>query len=146
MPARCGSKHDSQLPLLPCWRELVRRAQQLRMPLDEREPLALEEFLRARLAVALRELRLVIEQLQLRRAAGHVQENDLLGPGRKMRRPIGERIDRRAGSSSSSRTSRLARSPSSEASAMPPKPTWHCCKKVPPRDAVQIFVMWVHML
>ena len=47
--------------------ELARRAQQRFVPLEEGEPLALEQALRRRLAVQLAQLRLVVEQLELAR-------------------------------------------------------------------------------
>ena len=96
---------------LPVLGELVRRAEQLRVALDEREPLALEELVRAGLAVALHQLRLVVEQLQLRRAAGHVQVDDLLGLGRKMRRPVRQRIAERVRPTAHAPLARPAASP-----------------------------------
>ena len=64
--------------------ELERRAQQLRPPLDEREPLALDELLRDVLPVVLHQRRLGIEQVDLRRRAGHEEIDDALGLGREM--------------------------------------------------------------
>src|SRR5262249_19767537 len=51
----------------------------------EREALVLDERFRRRLATQLVELRLVIEQLQLARAAGHEQEDHALGLRREVR-------------------------------------------------------------
>ena len=76
---------------LPALLELVRRAQQLGMPLDEREPLVLQQLVGAGLHVVLDQLRLVVEQVLLRRRAGHVQVDDALGPRRELRRLDGQR-------------------------------------------------------
>ena len=72
--------------------ELVGRAEELGRALDEGEPLALEDFLGAGRAVELVELGLVVEQVVLRRRAGHVQVDDPLGLGRQQRRPWGEGV------------------------------------------------------
>ena len=63
----------------PVARERERRAQQARRALDEGEALALGEAGGQRLAVAGLQLRLGGEQIQLRRAAGHGQADDLPG-------------------------------------------------------------------
>ena len=73
------------LAVLPVLLERVRRAQQFGMPLDERQPPALDELLRARLVVQLVQLRLVVEQVQLRRRTGHVQVNDVFDLARQRR-------------------------------------------------------------
>ena len=54
------------------------RAEHLRHALDEGELLAFEVFLRALLAVELGEFRLVVEELELARRAGHVQVDHAL--------------------------------------------------------------------
>ena len=59
--------------------ELARRAEQLGRPGGEREPLPLEELVGAGLAVVLDQLRLVVEQVEVRRRAGHVQVDHPLG-------------------------------------------------------------------
>jgi hypothetical protein len=73
----------------------MRRAQQFRRSFDEREPLALDDVLRNRLAVVLIELRLVIEQVELRGRAGHEEEDNLFGFRREVRRPYRHGIGRR---------------------------------------------------
>src|SRR5207302_2962786 len=59
---------------------------------DEREALALEQFLRARLQIQLGELRLPIEHVERGRRAGHVEINDGLRFRGEMRFPRRERI------------------------------------------------------
>ena len=61
------------------------------MPLDEREPLVLEQLVGAGLHVVLDQLGLVVEQVLLGRSARHVQVDDALGLGREVRRPEGHR-------------------------------------------------------
>src|SRR5204862_6671865 len=73
-------------------RELVRRAEHLGHALDEREALAFEQFLRARLQVQLCQLRLPIEHVERGRRAGHVEVNDGLRFRGEMRFPRRERI------------------------------------------------------
>src|SRR6187551_1405374 len=72
--------------------ELVRCAEHLRDALDEREAFLLEERFRARLAVHLDQLWFMIEEIELRRGTGHVQVNDPLGLGGKMRGPWRHRV------------------------------------------------------
>src|SRR6185312_12678873 len=67
--------------------ELEFRAEKRRMPAQECESLPLEQMLGALLAVELLQRRLVIEQIELRRRAHHVQEDHALGP----RRVVGRR-------------------------------------------------------
>ena len=73
-----------------------------RLPVPPELPGALEEVAglvelhvglgeRQRLVVVADEQRLVLEQIVLRRAAVHVQEDDALGAGREVRRPGGQR-------------------------------------------------------
>src|SRR5262245_9643808 len=64
--------------------ELARRAQQFRRARRERKPLALGEFIRARLAVELDQFGLVVVQVQVRRRAGQVKVDYSLGSGGKM--------------------------------------------------------------
>jgi hypothetical protein len=109
------------------------------MALDEGKPLSFEKLLRTMLAVTLRKLRFVIEQLQLRRAAGHVQEDDLLRTWPKMSHMIRQLTNRgfnacgTPGAISQQRSQRYA---AQADMALP--------QKVPPRDAVQVFVTWIH--
>jgi hypothetical protein len=65
--SKCGSRSEIHWPRLarPGGRGL--RAEHFRHALDEGELLALEEFLRAVLAVELGELGLVVEELELAR-------------------------------------------------------------------------------
>ena len=60
--------------------ELELRPQQLRVGVDERGPVAFEQFGRRQRAVVLGQLRLVVEQLQMAGRTGHEQEDDALGP------------------------------------------------------------------
>ena len=72
--------------------ELVGRAEQLGVALDEGEALVLEQFLGAGLHVQLDQLGLVVEQLLLGRSARHVQINDALGLRREMGRTGRHRV------------------------------------------------------
>ena len=72
--------------------ELELRAEQLRVRIDERGPVALEQLGRRQRAVELGELRLVVEQLQVAGRAGHEQEDDVLRARRKVRLLRRERI------------------------------------------------------
>jgi hypothetical protein len=66
-------------------REAVRRPEELRRPLDERESLAFrEELVGNRAAVVLLQRRLVIEEIDLRRRASHEQIDDPFRAGRKV--------------------------------------------------------------
>ena len=67
--------------------ELERRAEQLRRALDEREALALDELVGDVLAVVLRQLRLGIEEIELRRRAGHEEVDDALRPAARTCEP-----------------------------------------------------------
>src|SRR5262249_1065617 len=64
---------------LPVAAELLPRAEQLWHAGGESEALPLEELIRARLTVAIDEFRFVIEQIEVRRRAGHVQIDNALG-------------------------------------------------------------------
>ena len=66
-------------------RELVGRREELGVLPDLREPDVLYQFLGHLLAVALGQLRLGIEQVEMRRAAGLEEVDDVLGLGREVR-------------------------------------------------------------
>ena len=73
---------DARLAVLG---ELPPRAQQLGRAGGEGEALALGELVGARLAVALDQLRLVVEQIEVRRRAGQVDVDHPLGLGGEVR-------------------------------------------------------------
>src|SRR5439155_18831169 len=75
--------------------ELELRSQQLRIRIDERRPITLEQIRRRQLAVPLRQLRLIVEQLQMARRAGHEQIDDALGLRCEVRRLRCQRTCRR---------------------------------------------------
>ncbi len=80
MEVRDGVGHpDAAFAVL---REGARRAHQLGHAGGEGEGLAFEELVGRVLAVALHELRLVVEEVEVRRAARHVQVDDALHLGR----------------------------------------------------------------
>ena len=64
----------------------ILRAQQLGHAADEGKALAGQEGSRAVLAIELGQFGFVIEEFQLARRAGHVQIDDALGAGGKLRR------------------------------------------------------------
>ena len=97
--------------------ELELRAQQLRVRIDERGAVALEQLRRRQRAVELGELRLVVEQLQVAGRAGHEQEDDVLRPRPEMA-AASARADRR-------RPRARAGAPASWPSAIAPRPTPH---------------------
>ena len=66
-------------PRLAVLRKLAGRAEQLRVRLDEREPLPLHVGLGDHLPVQLAQFGLVVEQIELARPARHEQEDDRLG-------------------------------------------------------------------
>src|SRR5262249_9498012 len=68
-------------------------AQELRVRGDERGSVVLDQFRRREGAVELRELRLVIEKLQMARRAAHEEVNDALG----LRRVVGGGLGRFVG-------------------------------------------------
>ena len=74
MLARCGSRQRQPGAALAVLAELVHRAQQLGWPLMNANRWPLKNSSGQGWPSRFDELRLVIEQLQLRRAAGHVQE------------------------------------------------------------------------
>ena len=90
--ADVGQQVADRLAALAALVELVRGAQQLGMPLDEREPLVLEQLVGAGLHVVLDQGRLVVEQVLLGRGARHVEIDDPLGLGREVRRPGDHRV------------------------------------------------------
>ena len=75
---RCGSRSESFGAGLAVARELERRAEQLRRAFDEREAFAFDDVFGDGLAVVLIQLRLGIEEIELRRGAGHEQVDDAL--------------------------------------------------------------------
>ena len=66
-------------------RELERRAEQLGRAFDEREAFAFDDVFGDGLAVVLIQLRLGIEEIELRGRAGHEQVDDALRAGREVR-------------------------------------------------------------
>ncbi len=83
---RCGNSSLISMPALAVLLEAPLRAEagELRA-LQLRDRLALRDRLGHRLAVPLRELRLVVEQFEVARPAGHHQEDDALGLRRNVR-------------------------------------------------------------
>ena len=77
---------------LAVFRELELRPEQRGIRIDERGAIALEQFGGRQLAVPLRQLRLVVEQLQMARRSGHEKINHPLRLRREMRPLRGERI------------------------------------------------------
>jgi hypothetical protein len=77
--------------------KLIGAARERHLPADEREPPALEQFFRARLAVMLHQRRLRIEQVEVRRGADHVQVDHPLRPRRRVRAARRKRVRRRVG-------------------------------------------------
>ncbi len=102
----------------------ILRSGQRHFAADEGEPFSFQQLRWARLAVVLDQFRLVIEQVELRRRANHVQVNHMLSLGRKVGWPSGERIRRRC--------TRLGRadklSASSELRANAPRPIPDPCR------------------
>jgi hypothetical protein len=80
---------------LPVALEFELRAREFQISADEGEALALGQFLRAFLSIHLLQQRLVVEQIELRRRADHVQVDDVLRLRRKMRARGGQRRRRR---------------------------------------------------
>src|SRR6185436_6330319 len=72
--------------------ERVARSRDVGMPAQERESLADDELVRARLAIVSLERRLVLEKINLRRRAHHVHIDHALRASREMRWPGRERI------------------------------------------------------
>ena len=73
--------------------ELELRAQQPGIRIDERRAIALEQIGRGQFAIKFGELGLVVEELQMARAARHEQKNHPFGLGGEMGRPGRQRID-----------------------------------------------------
>ena len=115
-PAMCGRHSETQAPDSPCWANLRLVPSSFGRLLGERvhegEPLPLDERLGDRLAVVLLELRLVVEQLELARAAGHEQVDDALRLRREVARPRRQRVRRAARRGAAAAAS--ARRPASE--------------------------------
>ena len=83
----CGNSSQISAPLLPnCLNFVLRSEADELAALELGDLLALGQALRHRLAVHLRQLRLVVERFQVRRAAGHRQPDDALRPGRMVER------------------------------------------------------------
>ena len=80
------------MPHCPCLRELELRAEQRRVGIDERRPIALEQFRRRELAVVLGQFGLVVEQFQVARCAGLEDVDHPLRLRREMRLSRRERI------------------------------------------------------
>ena len=92
-PGQVGQQLGQLGPRLAVPGELELRAQQLGIRIDERRAVALEQLGRGQLAVEPGELGLVVEELQVARAAGHEQEDHPLGLGGEMGRPGRQRVD-----------------------------------------------------
>ena len=78
------------------------------------------------LAVELLQLRLVVEQLELARPAGHEQVDDALRLGREVRRLRRQRVDGRLAVAASRRLVAPAATPAPSS----PSPTPHCAEEV----------------
>ena len=76
------------------FRKIEGSPQHVGNPLDEGESLSFEVFFRAGLAVVLLQSRLVVEEIELRGTAGHVQINNVLGFCGERRFPGCQRICR----------------------------------------------------
>ena len=93
-PARWGSSSDISCPLWP-WRANVNcEPASVICPPMKAKLLAFQQSSGTRLAVVFHQLRLGIEQVELRRRADHVQIDDPLGR-REVRMAWGQRIDHR---------------------------------------------------
>jgi hypothetical protein len=79
---------------LPVARKLSRAAQQRLVPFEKREPLARHQRLRRLLPAQFAQLRLVVEEVELRRTARHEQVNHPLRFRRELRRSLRQRIRR----------------------------------------------------
>ena len=120
--AVCGSSSLSQAPDWPCWANLKRDGATGKlvcrdvMPVS-RWPMRIESG--SSVAAQLGQLRLVVEQVHLRRAAGLKQIDHPLGPRPEVRKP-GRPPRRRC---RASRPSAKSRSSNSDASASDPSPS-----------------------
>ena len=86
--AMCGKASEHHWPDWPCWRNLRREASSFCFWTEPAAHLDLD-----RLAVALLQLRLVVEEVHLRRAAVHEQEDAAAWPcAGEVRRPRRQRI------------------------------------------------------
>jgi hypothetical protein len=128
MPAVCGKSSLTHMPDWPCWRRRVLRAEQLRPWLErtvhEGEALALDVRVGNRLAVEFVEARFVVEEFELRRAAGH-EEVDDVGAGGEMAGFRGERV----GGRGTRPMPEAGRPRSREPRAMEPRPREQRLKK-----------------
>ncbi len=85
--AMCGKRSEISWPDWPClWKSTNDPRAFKTAPLQLGELLPLGERLRERLAVEPLQLGLGVEALELRRAAGHAEVDDPLGPGREVER------------------------------------------------------------
>src|SRR5437016_8564393 len=94
----------------PVLRELTWCAHQLWNSGSERKPAPFDEFIRARLFIPLNQLGLVIEQVQMWRAAGHVQINDPIDLGGVMGFSRGQWIEWLVGGCASIATNQVSQS------------------------------------
>ena len=127
--AVCGSSSLSQLPHSPCCANLKdrRRGRELSLKRGHAgEPLAHADRIRQIRAAQRLQLRLVVEQIELRGRAVLEQIDDALGFRREMRQ---------AGQS----VGRLASSASSDASAAMPMPVLRQAEEMPARDRACLF-------
>ena len=96
--ARCGTASESQRPALPCCLKVRGVPSSLGVPEVKAKRLPLVYCVGAGLTVALDQLRLVVEQVEIRRRAGQVDIDHPLRLGGEMRSLGGQRIiDRRRG-------------------------------------------------
>ena len=119
---RCGSRSESSAPDWPWRANFERRAEQLRRAFDEREPFAFDDVFGDGLAVVLIQLRLGVEEIELRGRAGHEQVDDALRAWGEVRTDGGVR---RGGEAVEAKR-RLS---SSDVSASAPMPKPLCWKK-----------------
>ena len=145
----CGSSSDTPRPILPCCVNLCGVPSSFGTPLMKANRSPLMQRFGAVLAVQLDQLRLVVEQIQLRRRAGHVQIDDPLRLGRKMRRLRGERIGGRRGSlrlghGGFRRFGRKQPLVRQHRRRRAPMPLAEALKEIPSRDGLQLFETEVH--
>ena len=127
--ARCGSISESSAPHCPCRANLNRGPSTAASGPDERIALPADDRRRQRLALELRQLGLVVEQVELARRTGHEEMDDPLRLRREVRRPGRQRVRRPARPQRGERAAGAIASPSSAASAILPTPTPHSSKK-----------------
>ena len=130
-----GSSSEICAPESPCWRNANGLAEQLGRALDEGEALVLDELLGNGLAVVLRQRRLRIEQIELRRRAGHEQVDHPLGLGRVVQ--AGERAGHRTTPESSAWAADATAGSSSDASASAAEAEVGLLEEETPGDGVE---------